>query len=285
MQPSKTNRDRITEMNFELFFATEVLKLNSLHYGYWDDGKRASPRIDLDEVRRAQSRFTEKLIERIPTSAETVLDVGAGVGDNARALARHGLRVMAISPDRNHARYFAEIDDPNVVFERSTFEAFETAERFDLVLFSESHRYIDHQLGLSKARELLRPGGHLLVSGMFRNRDKAPFPLTFELADLPYVRSAEAAGFRPIELRDITPNVFPTIEIVDQAISEILEPTLRFAETYAMARSPWKTRLFRLLVAREDKELTRVLRKLRRKTDPERFLERFRYATTLFEVR
>ncbi|MCA9502588.1 MAG: hypothetical protein KC616_05865, partial [Myxococcales bacterium] len=67
-------------------------------------------------------------------------------------------------------------------------------------------------------------------------------------------------------------------------IVEILEPTLRFAQTWAETRSPWKTKLFRMLLSREDRELTRVLKKLRRKTDPARFRERFRYATLLLEA-
>ena len=87
----------VAEQDFELYFVAEVLKLSSLHYGYWEVGE-ASGRIDLDEVRRAQSLFTDKLLSFIPGSVNTILDVGAGMGDNARALAAAGYRVTAISP-------------------------------------------------------------------------------------------------------------------------------------------------------------------------------------------
>lgn len=283
MTPFEWGRTSPTELNFELYFVTEVLHLRSLHYGYWDE-PRTSDGVDLDEMRAAQARFTERLLEAVPPDVKTVLDVGAGIGDNARAFARTGRRVQAISPDRNHARYFAELDDPSVRFERSTFEAFSTEERFDLVLFSESHNYFDRRLGLSKAHTLLRPGGHLLVSGMFRSEDGRRPPADRLLADHPYLRAAGESGFSIAMLSDITANVLPTIEMIDRAVTEILEPTLRFAEAYATARAPWKTRLFRLLLSREQDEIQRVLKKLRRKTDPARFQDRIRYATVLLRA-
>ncbi len=273
--------NQATELNFELYFVTEVLHLRSLHYGYWDDG-RGSDRVDLEEMRVAQERFTERLVEIVPPDVKTVLDVGAGIGDNARALAALGHRVTAISPDRNHARYFEEHCAPNVHFQRSRFEDFDSEDRFDLVLFSESHRYFDRRFGLERAHQLLRPDGHLLVSGMFRYEDKAPFPKDFDVADLPYLETATEVGFTPVEITDITPNILPTIEMIDKAVDEILEPTIRFAEAWAAARSPWKMRLFRLFLSKEDRELTRALEKLKRKTNPARFQERFRYATVLF---
>ena len=141
-----------TDLNFELYFVTEVLHLRSLHYGYWDGG-RARTGVDLEEMAEAQARFTERLVDFVPPDVKTVLDVGAGIGDNAHALARLGHRVKAISPDGNHQSYFDEIGDPNVSFERSTFEAFESEDRFDLVLFSESHRYFDRRFGLERARQ------------------------------------------------------------------------------------------------------------------------------------
>ena len=104
MKTSNHDHKLTTELNFELYFVTEVLKLRSLHYGYWDE-ERSNGRLDLDEIQRAQSRFTERLISFVPPETKTILDVGAGIGDNARALSRSGHRVTAISPDRNHERY------------------------------------------------------------------------------------------------------------------------------------------------------------------------------------
>ncbi|MBK7951979.1 MAG: methyltransferase domain-containing protein [Deltaproteobacteria bacterium] len=282
MTPIERFRAPQTELNFELYFVTEVLGLRSLHYGYWDEPKTID-RVDLEEMGRGQARFTERLLELVPPDVKSVLDVGAGIGDNARALSRAGHRVTALSPDRNHERYFAACDDPNVSFRRTTFETFETAERFDLVLFSESHNYFDRRFGLRKAHDLLRPSGRLLVSGMFRSEDGTAYASDFDVSEHPYVRMAAEAGFETVQISDITPNVLPTVEMIDRAVTEILEPTLRFAEAYAAARAPWKTRLFRVFLARDHDAIRRALKKLRRKTDPDRFRARIRYATILFQ--
>ena len=53
MKTSSQHSDLTAELNFELYFVTEVLKLHSLHYGYWDDG-RSDDRIDLENVRQAR---------------------------------------------------------------------------------------------------------------------------------------------------------------------------------------------------------------------------------------
>jgi MPBQ/MSBQ methyltransferase len=282
MKTSSQHSDLTAELNFELYFVTEVLKLHSLHYGYWDDG-RSDDRIDLEDVRQAQARFTDRLVSFVPPETKTVLDVGAGVGDNARALSLSGRRVTAISPDRNHEKYFDAFGDPNIAFQRSKFEDFESAEGFDLLLFSESHRYFDRRVGLEKAQRMVSSGGHLLLSGMFRNPEKKAYPADFDVADVPYIQTAAEYGFVPVKISDITPNIFPTVELADRAITEILEPAMRFAEAYAMARSPWKAKLFRWFLSKEDKVIDRALRKLRRKTDPVRFQEQFRYVTILFK--
>jgi len=83
------------ELNLELFFCTEVLKLKSLQYGYWEQEEK----LDLESIRRAQQHYTETLLEMIPEDVHNILDIGCGIGDNARALAAKGYHVTAISPD------------------------------------------------------------------------------------------------------------------------------------------------------------------------------------------
>ena len=57
-------------LNLELFFVTEILKLRSLHYGYWEE---TPERIDLDSVRQAQADFTERLLSHIPPGVQKIL--------------------------------------------------------------------------------------------------------------------------------------------------------------------------------------------------------------------
>ena len=125
--------------NLELLFVTDVMGLKSLHYGYWDQIKE----ITLGNVKKAQERYTETLIDIVPAGVKSVLDVGCGIGDNASALAKRGCKVVVISPDANHKKYFDELKDPNVTFVQTTLEDFRTNQKFDLMLFSESQTYFD----------------------------------------------------------------------------------------------------------------------------------------------
>ncbi|MDQ3415481.1 MAG: methyltransferase domain-containing protein, partial [Verrucomicrobiota bacterium] len=156
-------------VNLELFFVTEVLQLNSLHYGYWAEPSTAAQHIlDLRDIQQAQEQYTRELLQVIPADVQSVLDVGCGIGDNARAMLSRGLKVTALSPDENHKRYFEDIRTQNLTFHSSRFEDFETDEIFDLVLMSESQNYFDAEIGLKQARRYLRAGGYLLIAGMFR---------------------------------------------------------------------------------------------------------------------
>jgi MPBQ/MSBQ methyltransferase len=270
------------ELNFELSFASEVLKLNSLHYGYWDEGT-ASGKIDLDELREAQARFTSRLLSHVPDGVQTVLDVGAGIGDNARELAARGRRVTAISPDKNHERYYSKDLEPRLTFHRSTYEQFRSSDRFDLLLFSESHNYFPHDVGLEKSRRLVRSGGYLLISGIFWYPGRVPFPRDFDLQDLEYLSLARANGFTPRLVVDITPNVLPTVEMAHRAMRDYLEPFGNLVESFMETRAPWRARLLKAFFSKQRRYLAKEWDYYKRKMDPGYFRDRIRYVTVLLE--
>src|SRR2546426_10234704 len=90
---------KIDGVNVELFFVSEVLKLPSLHYGYWDEPPGVPGTVlGLSGIRRAQERYTLNLLHALPPQVKRVLDVGCGIGDNARAMLASGLQVTALSP-------------------------------------------------------------------------------------------------------------------------------------------------------------------------------------------
>lgn len=269
-------------LNFELYFVSEVLHLPSLHYGYWDKGQ-SSGKIDLDEIRKAQARFTRELLSFIPEGTESVLDVGAGIGDVAKALSEEGYKVTAISPDRNHAPYFAKLRDRGIAFQQCTFEAFRSQQPFDLLLFSESINYFDRHVGLQQCRRLIRPGGHLVVSGKFRDEQGAPFPDNFNLEDLEYIRLAKKYDFTPRKIVDITENVLPTMEIFYQALENYVEPIVEFADQYLRARAPWKEKALKFLLSRQKKKLEDDLSEYRQTVNPDYFRRHIRYVTILLQ--
>jgi cyclopropane fatty-acyl-phospholipid synthase-like methyltransferase len=264
-------------LDYELFFVTEVLKLRSLHYGYWDDPPEA-PQFDLSELRRAQARYTKRLLDHVPEQAEDVLDVGAGIGDNAKALAQLGHRVHSISPDRNHQHYFTTMHEPDVTFERCRFEDFSSYRKFELLLFSESHNYIDHRVGLEQSRRCIKPGGHLLIASMFRYKDRERFPADFELADLPYLETAKEFGFVPDRLIDITENVLPTMQMVHDTLRTYVKPLVEMGASYLQSIAPWKAWLLSRASRPQLEKLARVYDYYLRRTDPDYFRDHIRYA-------
>lgn len=264
------------EFDLELFFATEVLKLRSLHYGYFaPDAPRP---VTLDALRAAQARYTEQLISYLPPGTETILDVGAGIGDNARALAARGYKVTSISPDKNHQRYFDENPHPNITFFRSKYEDFNTDQRFDVILFSESLNYFHREVGLQQSQRFVKPGGALLIAAMFRYNDFKPFPDDFQLKDLPFIGQAAPYGFALEAEEDITAATVPTMEMVHEGITEYLRPLLAMGAHYLRGSAPWKTWLLQLLFKKQLRQLQGILEYYERRTEPSFFLRSYRYA-------
>lgn len=254
--------------NAELFFATAVLRLKSLHYGFWDTPPE---KVGLASIREAQTRFTERLMEFVPDNAGTVLDVGAGIGDSAQALAQRGLKVTAISPDRNHGRYFRKLRRQGIAYIRTGFENLDIAGRFDLIFICEALNYFDREIGLEQCRRYLDPNGHLLIASMFRHPDGKAYPERFALADLPYIALANKFGFTLLATRDVTANVLPTIEYAHRSLQRYAFPVVEALSW--LSKTPLRQAIGSIQEVRSYYE---------RRTEPEYFRTHIRYVFLLF---
>ncbi len=265
----------------DLYFCSEVLKLESLHYGLFDDPNARAP--TLENLRRAQARYSEALYALVPEGTQSVLDVGCGLGDVARGLAERGYQVTAISPDRNHGRYLRELD-PGVEFVQARFESFSSPERFDLVLMSESQNHFPAEIGFEQSARHLRPGGALLVCGMFRKRETPPFAEHVNRID-EFIAGGARAGFELVEDRDITRDVLPTLELAHAALESFVEPSLELLRRFLKTTSPLKAKAMSLLFKRQLDELESIRRYLAKKTDPDEFADKSCYRRLLFARR
>ncbi|MEZ5818157.1 MAG: class I SAM-dependent methyltransferase [Hyphomicrobiaceae bacterium] len=267
-------------LDLELYFVTEVLKLRSLHYGLFPAAP--SRPITIDAIREAQARYTERLLTHVPEGVHTVLDVGAGIGDNARAFASRGYRVTAISPDKNHQKYFDAEPNPAITFHRSKYEHLDLDERFDLLLFSESINYFDRETGLRQSRRFVAPGGHMLVAAMFHRDDWMPYPDGFAIESLPFVDMARGHGFELDLAEDITEATAPTMEAVHYGLSQQVRPLIAMGEHFVSVSSPWKARAIRLAFGKQIRELEKLLAYYEHRTNPETFRKVFRYVILRF---
>lgn len=268
-------------LDIELFVCSEVLKLRSLHFGWWEPDDPQT----LAGLRRAQARYTEKLLEHIPEGVQDILDVGAGLGDVAQAMSHAGYTVTAISPDRNHARYFERPELSRVEFVKARLEDFQTTKRFDLVLMSESQNYFAPEVAFSRTRALLRAGGHLLVCGMFRRcSDTTVFRDVRNIED-EFLARANQHEMSVVVNDDITEHVSGTVGFGKMIQREYVEPTLTAARSWLEGQSPWKARVVQYALRREWGSLERILQYYREFSDEELFRQHVRYKTVLFRQR
>jgi SAM-dependent methyltransferase len=106
-----------------------------------------------------------------------VLEVGCGAGQATRDLAVRARAVTALDPGPrliDEAR--RRVQGGNVEFVVSTFEAYDAAGAFDVVVSAQAWHWVDPVVGLGKAARMLRDGGALAIFG------HVPFPPTGPLA-------------------------------------------------------------------------------------------------------
>ncbi len=272
-----TTEITVREFDLQLWIATDLLRLRSLHYGYWDNGSPV--KLDFRVIRQAQARYTKLLVSTVPPGVRTILDVGCGVGCNARALTEKGYKVTSISPDGNHGKFFDDAPEP-LQFVQSKYENFSSNERYDLVLMSESQNYFDADAGLTQTRRLLTPGGYLLICGMFRKENTRPFDQVRNV-ESDYLRKAQQHGFELVERVDITSNVAPTLDIVRMAKEEYVTPLMSAAGNGRR----WKLRIAGLLFRKELGQLRRIQRYYEDFSNSIFFSEHVSYLKLLFRLR
>ena len=281
---SKQNITEFDGLDLELFFCTEILKLNSLHYGYWEESEKPTEggnKLTLECLREGQQKYTDILIEAIPKNVKSILDVGCGIGDVSRALVKSEYDVTAISPDRNHAKYF-EDHLSKLTFLQTKFEDLNIDNKFDLILMSESQNYFPTEIGFRQCTSFLLPKGYLLVSGMFKkdsNSKITEVPNTIE----DYARTAEKHGLVLIESIDITQNILPTINFTYESIERYVEPSVTMLSHFISSISPLKSWFIKFFFRKQIKETLQIYNYYRQRNNPLFFKQNLVYARLLFQ--
>lgn len=176
--------------------------LAPLHWGFWPDGQ------GIDTVPAGydpQRAFSDALLAHVPDGAGSVLDVGCGLGFNARLLAERGLRVTAVSPVPHHCERIERAGLPGVDVRCARFQDLAPDRRYDLLLFSESlnHFPLDDAF-LRHCASFLADPGYVLMT------DDHPAAR---------VRRIETQSvFRILRVVDITANVAPTTQLWERQL-------------------------------------------------------------------
>ena len=255
---------KTTSRTVGLVLLQQLLRLDELHYGLWDEGLAPT----LANLPLAQRRYTEFLLAALRELApppRRVLDVGCGSGALLVDLRALGYDAEGVSPAPELIRLARPRQDEVRIFEYR-FEDFPPAERsahYDVLVFSESFQYVALPAALERAQALLRPGGHLLVCDFFRSAahgDGGPGDGTMG-GGHPIAAFYEAMSrtrFTIVRDEDLTARIAPTLAIADEILMRRLLPASETLARYLAERHPWLYRALRLVVGRK-------LDKLRRK--------------------
>jgi SAM-dependent methyltransferase len=256
-QPHEALPSRELGLALGLLVGRPLLGMEDLHYGYWPEGLTPS----LVNLPTAQQAYTDRLVQRIPDGVRTILDVGCGAGHVAAGLVRRGYEVDCLSPNPTLNRLVRERLGDQVGLFECRYEALRTDRRWDLVLFSECLLFIHLRPGLERARAHTAPGGHVLVTDLFRTTaERGPIGGGHDLAA--FRKTVDELAWRVVEDDDVTDRIAPTFDVL-HATMQGLRPAYDLLQAQLLARYPLLARLARWLLRRrlaryEEKHLGRV---------------------------
>lgn len=221
-----------------LRLAERIFGVHHLHYGYF---KKGIP-VKLDSIQQAQDEYMKLLLGFLPRrNLRNILDVGCGTGGMALELLNRGYRVTCLAPDPFLIEKTRENTGGRVETITDLYEnlEFKSGNSFDLVLMSESAQYICMEKGWNQSRNLVKPGGYVLVADFFKIRPLDNPDLSKSGHDYEsFVKKAEENGFALIKEKDISTGVAPTMDLYQSVLSEILFPVLEAIGELISRRHP-----------------------------------------------
>tara|TARA_Y100000590_G_scaffold163539_1_gene187502 strand:- start:3460 stop:4281 length:822 start_codon:yes stop_codon:yes gene_type:complete len=230
---------------------SKTLRSEFLHYGFWDNPDSVElSEITLKDIHNAQRRYIEHLSSFIPNDVASVLDVGCGIGGNARYLLNNGYEVETLSPDKFQNKIIKDKFKNNLKFYRTKFEDFKSEKKYDLILESESACYIDMKKGFQKASEILKPKGYILSSDYFvyYNDNSSSLHLKSSHNLKNYISHAKDHGFKIVKEYDQTLNTMPTLDYGNYLVNRFIEPLLDYLNFSAKRKYPKTISLISFLI-------------------------------------
>lgn len=189
-----------------LRFYHEVLGLEHLHYGIWNDDDE----LTIANLKLAQKRYEDLLADNIPSDVQNTLEAGCGTGAMWTRMLDMGLNAEALSPDVNQMEMLTKkISAP---FHFCRFEDFEPEKQYDMVLMSESCQYIPLDQIFDTVKQSLRSKGYWMICDYFI-RDNAEGVMAKSGHNFnKFMQMAKENGFELLKERDITKEATRTLD-------------------------------------------------------------------------
>lgn len=255
-----TDREKMDSRELGLVLTEILLGAKDLHYGYWD---KDLP-LTVANATIAQQRYSDKLIAALPpitgdNPVVRVLDIGCGVGHMMAQMLDRGYYVDGVSPAAGLSRRVKQRQalypgDKTHLFE-CYFQDFPQEycrNQYDVALFSESFQYIKLRPAFDKLRGLVKPGGLVIISDIFKTAadgDGGPGDQSIKgghhLEDFYTLLSDQP--FAILEDQDITPYMSPNLELVNDVLMNKVKPAGLVLGKYIKSNYPKFVSLYKLV--------------------------------------
>lgn len=225
-----------------LKLAQKLFGLDYLHYGYFEPGIP----INVDGLKMAQQKYTEKILASIPKDVRSILDVGCGAGGNAKAMVTAGYQVACIDPDPYLLEKTKAATNQKVKTHVGLYENVKDVapESVDLVLMSESCQYINPQEGWKLHSKHVKPGGYVMAVDFFITRDiDQPYLSKSGHRLESFIQVAKNAGFELVNKEDITKETAPTMDLYQEIIFTKVFPVCEAIFEFVRRKFSWVYKL------------------------------------------
>ncbi|MBN2681750.1 MAG: class I SAM-dependent methyltransferase [Bacteroidales bacterium] len=216
-----------------LHFFKFFLKTEYLHYGYFKNLE-----TDISNLAKAQEQYANYLLSSIPEDVKTILDVGCGSGKMAETLLEKGYKVDAVAPGNLLSNYVKEKIGDRIELFNCRFQDLVTSKKYDMVMFSESFQYIHIKDAMEGAINFTREGGYIMIADFFKTDAPGKSMLGGGHKYSEWLEVKPNFKLETIKEEDITEETAPTIDLVSQLSTEVLQPIWRVVFALAEDRFP-----------------------------------------------
>lgn len=231
-----------------LVLAQQLLGIDDLHYGWWDDDLE----LTISNLTTAQQRYSDELMARLPAASPDIriLDIGSGTGHLIQQCLDKGYHVDGVSPSPSLSKQIRQRlvnrkDCDTKLFECrfEEFPADENLQKYDAAYFSESFQYISMATAFKILERILKPGGKVIICDFFKRSEadlSAPGANTFGGGHdyNEFLALLKEIPFNVDSNIDITEKVSRNIALLNDVLMNRLGPALRTLGTFLGSRYP-----------------------------------------------
>lgn len=246
---AKTNQKRVARSaeDPQLKLYDQILKTGFLHYGYFDDPEKPADEISFKDIRQAQIRYAELVMEQISDTNGAVLDVGCGMGGLIRLLLERGMPTTGLTPDRVQLNCISQ-KYPQAKLICAKFQkmpVLQCENFFSTVIHSESLQYMCLDKAIKNVLTILKPDGRWIVVDYFR-LEMAQEKSGHKWKD--FLQKLEENDLEIVFKKDITANIRPTLGFIHMWGNEIGKPIFEFVIAKLEKKHPGKYYLLKEII-------------------------------------